>query len=424
MMKFGLQKKMVFGMLIVSGVTYATSGFFIFVLKPYLAPNMGDLAYDAIIFMLGIFWTCLLGWLAASLIVKPLIQLTKAADEAAQGRLSVTLPTYRFHDEVRVLTDSFGKMIRNLQGMIAEIKSSVDISTRNTSMLGDAMTHAAEQIEHISRTAEDMNHGAEQQAVWTAQSAASVEEIHASAVAVRERASETERMTANMLDTLAESEDILKSIMDGMLRAAEAGQASIDTVQRLNEQAEQIGDISIAVREIADQTHLLALNASIEAARAGEQGAGFAVIASQVRKLAEQSAAAVSNINERIVQMQSQVVEAVGLITAQVETVSLEAGKKDDAARALNTIAEVTKQASTAVHDIATSVGQQTERFATTLQQTRKMAAVVNEMALGTRQVASATQEQTAVMEEMAASSDVLRDQAGRLKAQIEAFKC
>ena len=423
MMKFGLQKKMVFGMLIVSGVTYATSGFFIFVLKPYIAPNMGDIAYDAIIFMLGIFWTCLLGWLAASLIVKPLIQLTKAADEAAQGRLGVTLPTYRFQDEVRVLINSFGKMIHNLQGMIIEIKSSVDITTRNTSMLSDAMTHAAEQIEHISRTAEDMNHGAEQQASWTAQSAASVEEIHASAVAVQERAGETERMTADMLDTLAESEDILKSIIDGMLHAAEAGQASIASVQRLNEQAEQIGDISIAVREIADQTHLLALNASIEAARAGEQGAGFAVIASQVRKLAEQSAAAVSSINERIVHMQSQVVEAVGHITAQVEMVSLEAGKKDDAARALNTIAEVTKQASTAVHDIATSVGQQTERFASTLHQTRQMAAVVNEMAAGTRQVASATQEQTAVMEEMAASSDVLRDQASRLKAQIEVFK-
>lgn len=422
-MKFGLQKKMVFGMLIVSGITYATSGFFIFVLKPYLAPNMGDFAYDAIIFILGVFWTCLLGWLAAKLVVRPLIELTKAADEAAQGRLSVTLPTYRFNDEVRVLTDSFGKMIHNLQKMIVEIKNSVEITTRNTTTLSDAMMHAAEQIEHISRTAEDMNHGAEQQAAWTAQSAASVEEIHASAIAVQERAGDTEHMTAGMLETLAESEAILKSIINGMLHAAEAGQASIDTVQQLNKQAEQIGDISIAVREIADQTHLLALNASIEAARAGEQGAGFAVIASQVRKLADQSASAVSSINERIVHMQSQVMEAVRLITSQVETVSLEAGKKNDATRALGTIGQVTKQASTAVHEIATAVGQQTERFASTLEQTRQMASVVNDMAAGTRQVASSTQEHMAVMEEMAASSDVLRDQANRLKAQIEVFK-
>lgn len=423
MMKFGLQMKMVVGMLVVSGVTYATSGFFIFVLKPYLAPGMNELLYDGIIFMLGIFWTCLLGWLAARLIVKPIIQLTKAADEAAQGKLNVSLPSYRFHDEVNVLIASFGQMVHNLQHMITEIKSSVDITTHNTSTLSGAMTQAAHQIEQISCAADEMNRGAEQQAMWTASAAESVEQIHASAAAVQARAEETERMTQDMLGTLADSEEMLKSIIDGMLMAAESGQASINTVQRLSEQAEQIGDISTTVREIADQTHLLALNASIEAARAGEHGAGFAVIASQVRKLAEQSASAVNNINDRIVLMQSQVEQAVRLITKQVDIVSVEAAKKDEAANALSAIAHVTKQASKAVHDIASEVEQQTERFATTLEQTRRMASIVNEMAEGTRQVASATQEQTAVMEEMAASSDVLRDQATRLQAQTSAFK-
>lgn len=423
MMKLGLQMKMVVGMLVVSGVTYATSGFFIFVLKPYLAPSMNELAYDGIIFLLGVFWTCLLGWLGARLIVKPIIQLTKAADEASQGKLNVTLPTYRFHDEVNVLITSFGQMVCNLQHMITEIKSSVDITTQNTTTLSGAMTQAANQIEQISCAADEMNRGAEQQAMWTAEAAKSVEQIHASAASVQARAEETERMTEDMLDTLAESEEMLKSIIDGMLMAAESGQASINTVQRLSEQAEQIGDISTTVRDIADQTHLLALNASIEAARAGEHGAGFAVIASQVRKLAEQSASAVSNINERIVLMQSQVEQAVQLITKQVDIVSVEASKKDEAANALSAIAHVTKQASKAVHDIANEVEEQTKRFASTLEQTRKMASIVNEMADGTRQVASATQEQTAVMEEMAASSDVLRDQALRLQARTAVFK-
>ncbi|CAH8768345.1 methyl-accepting chemotaxis protein [Paenibacillus dendritiformis] len=422
-MKFGFQAKMVLGLLIVSAVTYATSGFFIFILKPVLAPDMNAVVYDAIIFALGIFWTCFLGWLAARFIVKPLTQLAKAADEAAQGNLNVDIPAYRFHDEIRVLVESFGTMIRNLRSMIAEIKQSVEITTRNTEMLGDAMSAAAEQIEHISRTAEEMNRGAEQQAEWTAESAATVERIHESALDVQRQASDTERMTSDMLGALADSEDMLKSIIDGMLHAAESGQASIQTVERLNDQAAQIGDISIAVREIADQTHLLALNASIEAARAGEQGAGFAVIASQVRKLAEQSAEAVGSINERIVHMQSQVEEAVRLITAQVEMVSVEAGKKDDAAEALHTIAEVTRRASSSMRDIASAVGQQTEQFAATLGQTKQMAVVVGEMASGTRQVASATQEQTAMMQEIAASSEVLREQAVRLKRQTEVFR-
>ena len=208
-----------------------------------------------------------------------------------------------------------------------------------------------------------------------------------------------------------------------MLNAASAGQASIHTVKRLSDQADQIGSISDAVREIADQTHLLALNASIEAARAGEQGAGFAVIASQVRKLAEQSAAAVDNISTRIIQMQAEVEEVVELITKQVDSVSHEVEKKDDAAQALGNIAEVTREASEAIRIIVHSVNQQSEQFSNTLKQAQFMAEAVEEMVHGTRQVASATQEQTAVMQEVAASSDMLRKQAERLQGQIALFE-
>lgn len=422
-MKFGLQRKMVLGMLVVSVVTYSTSAFFIYVLKPYLAPAMNEFTYAVLIFMLGVFWTCLLGWLAARFIVRPLMQLTKAAREAAQGQLHVDIPSYPFKDEVQVLVQAFATMIGNLQTMISEMQSSVDITTRNTSALSSAVTHAATQIEQIAFTAEDMHLGAERQAMWTAETSRSVELIHASANDVRKRAAETETMTGHMLITLGESEQMLTSIIDGMLEAASSGQASIATVQRLNEQAEQIGSISSTVKEIADQTHLLALNASIEAARAGEQGAGFAVIASQVRKLAEQSARAVGDINTRIMQMQGEVIDAVQLITKQVETVSREADKREDAAQALNNIADVTRDTSQAIHEIVQSVNMQTEQFSETLERTRQMAAVVEEVANGTRQVASSTQEQTAVMQEMAASSEVLRAQSDRLQAQIALFK-
>ncbi|UHA74952.1 methyl-accepting chemotaxis protein [Paenibacillus sp. 481] len=422
-MKFGLQKKMVLGMFVVSLVTYGTSSLFIFVLKPYIAPNMNDTLYDMLVLFKGVFWTCLLSWLAARIIVKPLIQLTKAANDAAQGNLHVSLPTYKQNDEIKVLTESFGTMIGNLRHMIAEIQSSVDITTSNTVSLSQAMTHAATQIEQISRTAEHMNEGAERQANWTSETMSTVEHIHASAITVQERAEATERMTSNMLKTLAESEDILRSIIGGMLKAAVSGQQSIEQVQRLNDQAGQIGSISVTVREIADQTHLLALNASIEAARAGEQGAGFAVIASQVRKLAEQSALAVDDINERIVHMQAQVEQAVQLITSQVKSVSAEAEKEDAATGALATIADVTKQASQAVQFIAEAVSEQTEQFATTLERTRQMTEVAGEIAAGTRQVASATQEHTAVMEEMAASSEILRSQSDRLREQTQVFK-
>lgn len=422
-MKMGLQLKMVLGMFVVSVVTYATSAFFIFTLKPYLAPNMSQFAYAAIVFLLGVLWTCFLGWLAIRVIVKPLIQLTKAAREASNGKLQVSMPKYHFHDEMQVLIQAFGTMVGNLKGMIHEVKSSVEISTHNTSALGDAVTQAAHQIEYISHIADNMNQGAERQAAWTAETSQAVERIHVSAEEVSDRAAKTEQLTVHMLDTLAESELMLASIIDGMMQAASAGQASIHIVKRLSDQAEQIGSISDTVREIADQTHLLALNASIEAARAGEQGAGFAVIASQIRKLAEQSASAVDNISERIIQMQGEVEKAVEQITMQVDTVSHEVEKKDDAAQALRNIAEVSREASEAISIIVQSVHHQSEQFSATLKQAQFMADAVDEVVHGTRQVASATEEQTAVMQEVAASSDMLRKQAERLQKQIALFE-
>ncbi|MBD8499853.1 methyl-accepting chemotaxis protein [Paenibacillus arenosi] len=422
-MKLGLRAKMVLGILIVSCITYGTSGFFIFVIKPYLAPNMNDLLYSSIIFLLGIFWTCLLGWVAAQVIVKPLMQLTKAAYKASRGELNVSLPTYAHQDEIQVLVDAFGKMTDNLNNIVHEIKSSANVTTTSTVSLSQAMAHAAGQIEHIAVTTEHMHEGAERQAVWAKKTSATIQEIHESAVSVQKRAADTQQMTQQMLSTLSQSEHMLSSIIDGMLQAAVSGKQSIQTVKRLNEQAEQIGTISYTVKEIADQTHLLALNASIEAARAGEHGAGFAVIASEVRKLAEQSADAVNDINERIVQMQAQMKEAVNLITYQVESVNKEADKKDEAALALSNIASVTKQASAAVHEIAEAVHEQTARFSNTLEQTEQMTSISMEMAAGSREVASATQEQNAFMEEMAASADLLRDQADRLRDQIAVFK-
>lgn len=421
-MKMGLQIKMVLGMFVVSIVTYSTSAFFIFKLKPYLAPNMGEIPYAAVIFLLGVLWTCFLGWLAIRVIVKPLIQLTEAARQASNGKLHVSMPKYAFDDEMQVLIRAFGTMVSNLQNIIHEMKLSVEVTTHNTSALGDAVTQAAHQIQHISHIAEDMNQGAERQAAWTSETSHAVGRIQASADEISKRAAKTEQMTIHMLETLMESERMLASIIDGMIQAATAGQASIPIVKRLSVQAEQIGSISDTVREIADQTHLLALNASIEAARAGEQGAGFAVIASQIRKLAEQSASAVGDINKRIVQMQDEVEKAVEQITEQVDIVTREVEKKEGAAQALRNIAEVSRETSDSISVIVHAVNQQSEQFSVTLKQAQKMMNAVEEVVQGTRQVAAATQEQSAVMQEVAASSDVLRKQADRLHGQIDLF--
>lgn len=422
-MKFSLISKMVFGIIAVSLITYGTSGFFIFVLKDYIAPQMQEWLYIGIILALGIFWTGLLGWLAAMYLVKPIVKLTKAVNEAATGKLNVIIPEHRSSDEIHILYASFTTMLNNLKQIITEITNNSTSTNRNASELSNALMQAAVQIESVSNTIVDISKGAEGQAESTRNTFATVERITDAAHDVSSKADQAFTLTKNMSQTLHDSEVIVHSLVEGMLDLAKSSEHSIEIVNQLDHNAQEINNISVVVREIADQTHLLALNASIEAARAGEQGLGFAVVATEIRKLAEQSTQAVNNINELIKQIQSQTGLVVDKITGQVNMISTEASKGEKVNQALTDIVEAVNHTSQAVKVIVEVVSEQGIEIQKTLDETRGIAAISNQIASGAREVSAYTQEQTAIMEEIAASSEVLRNNANLLNMKIKVFQ-
>jgi methyl-accepting chemotaxis protein len=422
-MKFSLIRKMVLGIIAVSLITYGTSGFFIFVLKDYIAPQMQEWLYIGIILFLGIFWTGLLGWLAAMYLVKPIVRLTTTVNEAATGKLNVIIPEHRSSDEIHILYASFTTMLNNLQQIIAEITNNSSSTNRNASELSNALMQAAAQIESVSNTIVDISKGAEEQAESTKNTFATVERITDAAHDVSSKADQAFTLTKNMSQTLKDSEVIVHSLVQGMLELAKSSEHSIEIVNHLDHNAQEINNISIVVREIADQTHLLALNASIEAARAGEQGMGFAVVATEIRKLAEQSTEAVDNINELIKQIQNQTGLVVEKITGQVNMISTEASKGEKVNQALTDIVEAVSHTSQAVKVIVEVVSEQGIQIQKTLDETRGIAAISGQIASGAREVSAYTQEQTAIMEEIAASSEVLRNNANVLNTKIKVFQ-
>lgn len=422
-MKFSVIKKMVLGIISVSLVTYGTSGFFIFVLKDYIAPRMQEWLYICIILALGIFWTGLLGWLAARYLVKPLITLTSAVNEAATGKLNIIIPEHRSSDEIHILYASFTTMLNNLKQIISEITNNSTSTNRNASDLSNALLQAANQVESISDTIIDISKGADLQAVSTQNTFVTVERISDAAQDVSNKADQAFSITKNMSQTLVESEVIVHSLVQGMLELAKSSERSIEIVNELDTHAQEINNISIVVREIADQTHLLALNASIEAARAGEQGLGFAVVATEIRKLAEQSTTAVDNINDLIKQIQTQIGLVVNQITGQVHVISVEASKGEQVNQALTDIVDAVSDTSNAVKVIVEVVSEQAIQIQKTLDETRGIAAISGQIASGAKDVSAYTQEQTAIMEEIAASSEVLRNNANDLNQKIKIFQ-
>ncbi len=421
--KWSIVKKMVLGITLVSTVTYGTSAFFIFTLQGLFKDYMPDWLFIWITLSLGIFWTGFLGWIAAKWFIKPLLQLTDAANEASAGNLQITITPSKSDDELRELSLSFSLMIGNLREIIDGISVNFIGTDMHVDELRSAIGHAAAHVELITTTIEDISHGAEQQSKSSEAMFMSVEQIMRTTDDINKEAHEARHLTTQMIITIKDSARVIQSLVNGMQSLATSNQESIHTVRRLESNAKQISEISSVVGEFANQTHLLALNASIEAARAGEHGKGFAVVAGEVKKLAEQSSQAVHDINQLIDQIQSEVKNVVSKITQQFEMVNKEAANGETTALALQSIVGEANQVDQLVDHIASMVSSQADQVQLTLNEARDVTDIASKISLGAKGVFASTQEQTAVMEQIAASSDVLRDQSASLKKQIEIFK-
>lgn len=421
--KFGIVKKMVLGITVVSAVTYGTSALFIFTLQEAVQDYIPRWLFIGATLALGVFWTGFLGWLAARWLVKPLLRLTAAANSASAGDLQTGIVPNRSNDELRALGLSFARMLENVREMIAGISASFQATDTHAEELGGAIGQAAAHIERIASTVEDISRGADRQSTYAETMLASVGQMTDATAEIREKSETARQLTIGMTAAIADNTQVIRSLADGIRKLAASNRESLHVVHELEGNATEIGEISHVVGELASQTHLLALNASIEAARAGEHGQGFAVVAGEVKKLAEQSSQAVNGINERIAQIQAGVGNAVRQSAEQFAAAERESAHGEAVADALRRMTETAGQTAEAVERIASLVAALAAQTEAVRREARDVADIASGTSLGAKGVLASTQEQTAVMEEIAASSELLKQQSASLKRQIGFFK-
>ena len=420
--RFGLQKKIVLGIALLSAVTYGTSFAILTFLSDYFSSYFSAGLFQGIVLLLGVLWSSLFGWIAARMITKPIIQLEKSAEQASTGDLRVQVTIPKGEDELRSLAIAFERMLHNLQQMVRDIEENFQHTGQNVEELTQASQIAANQAEQIGYAIEGIAVGAREQSEATQSMLSSLEEVDHLADEVNQRTDQTRSMTQDMVGTIEKSAQVVGSLVSGMTRLADENEQSIEVVRRLEMNAKEISEISKLVGGIAEQTNLLALNASIEAARAGEHGRGFAVVAEEVRKLADQSGQAVQGINKLITQIQQEVSVVVKQISDQVKLAKVESARGEETNQALQNITESVDRVVDAIEYIVETVGRQVVNMKQTLNQARSVAKLAEEASLGSQTAASAAQEQTAVMEEIAAAGMVLREQAEKLKDHISRF--
>ena len=306
---------------------------------------------------------------------KMLIEMEKFA----KGDLSVGLKIENKEDLIGKLFTGFNQVVDNIRNIIVKVTEAVQ-----------ATASAANQI---SSSTEEMAAGAQEQSSQATEVAGAVEQMTKTIYETTKNTVQATEASKNAGVIAKDGGKVVEETIVGMNRIAEVVRKSADTVQELGKSSDQIGEIVQVIDDIADQTNLLALNAAIEAARAGEQGRGFAVVADEVRKLAERTSKATKEIATMIKQIQKDTYDAVDSMqegTRQVEDGKLLAEKAGASLEEIIVGAE-------RVVDIVTQVAAASEEQSSAAEQISKniesISSVTQESASGIQQIAHASED-------------------------------
>ncbi len=268
-------------------------------------------------------------------------------------------------DEVTQAARAFNSRLSRLQ------QSFRDITTRSGSV--------DEAAGRLAAASEQMSSASGYQSESASSMAASIEELTVSINHVADRAGETKELSLAAGEMARQGGKIIGETVDGINSIAETVRNASERIANLEQQSDKINSVVSVIKDVADQTNLLALNAAIEAARAGEQGRGFAVVADEVRKLAERTTQSTAEIASTIQDMQSgahHAVESIAAVVGQVEAgvVSAEAAKE-----AIRNIEDSSHQTVTMVADITEAIREQSVASTSIAQEVEKIAQMSEE---------------------------------------------
>jgi methyl-accepting chemotaxis protein len=362
-------------------------------------------------------------WIAVARSIKPLLFITKVAEQVSEGNLRVQMKDYRSGDEIGRLSAAVNRMIGNLQEMMSDIHEHIYTSADQVAVSSDSMSKALEEMTQSYNEVVVSNQSMAQDAQNGNQSVRESEhvllELSALIQASDVKASEAVQEVKRTLDiAMKGKETVLHTIT--CMESIQACSTDTEThILTLHEYSKQIAAIASTITDIAGSTNLLALNASIEAARAGESGRGFAVVAGEVRKLAEQSNREAEEVNELIKKITSCIDRAVHTNEQSKLEVSKGAQSAEDAGKALEFILKEVNQTVghiSGILDLTKEEVNGSQRVTALLQhvsQTFDQTLSSSKTVLQTSEVIS--QE----MEHLAAGSEELSAMASDLKATV-----
>jgi methyl-accepting chemotaxis protein len=336
----------------------------------------------------------LAAWAITRQIVIPLSQTLKVAERVAAGDLS--------HNLISERRDELGQLQRSMQSMTVGLRELIG-------GISDGVTQIASAAEQLSAVTEQTSAGVNSQKVETDQVATAMNEMASTVQEVARNAEEASEAAVAADQQAREGDKVVGEAIAQIERLASEVGNSTEAMGHLKRESDKIGSVLDVIKSVAQQTNLLALNAAIEAARAGEAGRGFAVVADEVRSLAQRTQKSTEEIEELIVGLQSG--------TQQVATIM------DNSRGLTDSSVELTRRAGNALENITRTVSAiqaMNQQIATAAEQQSAVAEEINRSVLNVRDVSEQT---SAASEETAASSAELARLGVYLQSLVGRFK-
>ncbi len=370
-----------------------------------------------------------------------LTEMSDIAWEIADGDLQSDVTP---KSTVDVLGNAFKKMVEGLRNALTEVKSgsnqiassaseiasNTDLAAKNNEATATAVEETTATMHEMSANIQNVARSGQSQSASVSETSASIQEMVVSIQRVAEGATRFLELSKKTKKAVESGFEAVEKSGKGTVEINNSIIRSADTIAALGSRAEDIGKIVDVIDDIAEQTNLLALNAAIEAARAGEQGLGFAVVAEEVRQLAERSAKSTKEIAELISGIQKEAQDAVKIMEKSTQLVEKGVDLSKQVSDSLKAIDENVEEVDRHAEEISRATHEQSKGSALIAETTENLRGITHEISSATDEQASATDQIVSTMEKMremihqnASGSAQLASAAEELKVQASRFQ-